>query len=244
LYFAANVRACSAFQKESPGASFVQFSISLYSFYLILESAVARNLLEIKAVKLSPTEPFTWASGLLSPIYCDNRVALSHPAARTFLKNCLAEKSQSFGDFDVVAGVATAGIPHGALLADVLNKPFIYVRSSAKDHGRRNQIEGELKPGQRVLVIEDLISTGGSCLVAVDALRDAGAEVVGVLAIFQYGFAKADQAFAEKGVPFKTLSNYHALVQEAVRSGYVSETDLNTLNKWRENPEAWGALYA
>jgi orotate phosphoribosyltransferase len=209
-----------------------------------LESTVARNLLEIKAVKLSPNEPFTWASGLLSPIYCDNRVALSHPSVRTYLKNCLAEKSAAFAPFEVVAGVATAGIPHGALLADVLEKPFIYVRSSAKDHGRRNQIEGELKPGQRVLVVEDLISTGGSCLVAVDALREAGAEVVGVLAIFQYGFDKADKAFAEKGVPFATLTNYDALVQEAARTGYVSESDLNTLKKWRENPDSWGALYA
>jgi len=209
-----------------------------------MESEVARNLLEIKAVKLSPSKPFTWASGMLSPIYCDNRVALSHPKVRTLLKNCLAEKSREFATFDVVAGVATAGIPHGALLADVLEKPFVYVRNSAKDHGRRNQIEGELKAGQRVLVVEDLISTGGSCLLAVDALREVGAEVVGVLAIFQYGFAKADTAFAEKGIVFQTLTNYDTLVQEAVRTGYVSETDLNTLKKWRENPDAWGALYA
>ena len=209
-----------------------------------MESEVARNLLEIRAVKLSPQEPFTWASGMLSPIYCDNRVALSHPGVRTFIKNCLAKKSQSFGTFDVVAGVATAGIPHGALLADVLEKPFVYIRSSAKDHGRRNQIEGELKPGQRVLVVEDLISTGGSCLLAVDALREVGAEVVGVLAIFQYGFDKADIAFASKNVAFETLTNYDALVLEAARTGYVSESDLSTLKKWRENPDAWGALYA
>lgn len=209
-----------------------------------MEAEVARNLLEIKAVKLNPQEPFTWASGILSPIYCDNRVALSHPPVRSFLKNALAEKSRDFASFDVVAGVATAGIPHGALLADVLEKPFVYVRSSAKDHGRRNQIEGELKPGQKVLVVEDLISTGGSCLLAVDALRDAGAEVVGVLAIFQYGFPKAKVAFEEKGIDFQTLTNYNVLVEEAVRSGYVSESDLNTLKKWRENPDAWGALYA
>jgi orotate phosphoribosyltransferase len=208
-----------------------------------MQSEVARNLLQIRAVKLSPREPFTWASGLLSPIYCDNRVALSHPEVRTFLKKSLAEKSADFGVFDVVAGVATAGIPHGALLADVLGLPFIYVRSGAKDHGRRNQIEGELQAGQRVLVIEDLISTGGSCLTAVDALRDAGAEVVGVLAIFQYGFDKAAQAFAAKGIPFETLTNYDALVQEAARSGYVSQEDLQTLSKWRENPDGWGALY-
>jgi orotate phosphoribosyltransferase len=209
-----------------------------------LESEVARNLLEIKAVKLSPNDPFTWASGLLSPIYCDNRVALSHPKVRAFLKNCLAEKSAAFGDFDVVAGVATAGIPHGVLLADVLEKPFVYVRSSAKEHGRRNQIEGELHAGQSVLVIEDLISTGGSSLLAVDALREAGAEVVGVLAIFQYGFEKAHTAFADKQVHFQTLTNYDALVQEAARTGYVTEEDLKTLKKWRENPDGWGALYA
>lgn len=208
-----------------------------------MEREVARNLLEIKAVKLSPRDPFTWASGMLSPIYCDNRVALSHPKVRTFLKNCLAEKSQLFGDFDVVAGVATAGIPHGALLADVLEKPFVYVRSSAKEHGRRNQIEGELRTGQSVLVVEDLISTGGSSLLAVDALREAGAQVAGVLAIFQYGFEKAHTAFAQKQVHFQTLTNYDALVQEAAQMGYVTDEDLKLLKKWRENPDAWGALY-
>ena len=187
-----------------------------------IAAKTARHLLEIKAVKLSPHDPFTWASGILSPIYCDNRVALSFPAVRTFLKLCLAEQSASFGSFDVVAGVATAGIPHGVLLADALGKPFIYVRSSAKDHGRRNLIEGELPAGQRVLVIEDLISTGGSCLMAAEALREAGAKVVGVLAIFQYGFAKASAAFAEKNIPFQTLTNYDVLVQEAARIGYVT----------------------
>jgi orotate phosphoribosyltransferase len=156
----------------------------------------------------------------------------------------LAEKSAAFGDFDVVAGVATAGIPHGVLLADVLEKPFVYVRSSAKEHGRRNQIEGELHAGQSVLVIEDLISTGGSCLLAVDALREADADVVGVLAIFQYGFEKAHTAFADKQVKFQTLTNYDALVQEAARTGYVTDEALNILKKWRENPEGWGALYA
>ena len=209
-----------------------------------IAAKTARHLLEIKAVKLSPHDPFTWASGILSPIYCDNRVALSFPAVRTFLKLCLAEQSASFGPFDVVAGVATAGIPHGVLLADALGKPFIYVRSSAKDHGRRNLIEGELSAGQRVLVIEDLISTGGSCLLAAEALLEAGAKVVGVLAIFQYGFAKASAAFAEKNIPFQTLTNYEVLVQEAARIGYVTEEDLNTLRRWRENPEGWGALYA
>lgn len=144
----------------------------------------------------------------------------------------------------MVAGVATAGIPHGVLLADALQKPFVYVRSSAKDHGRRNMIEGELPPNASVLVVEDLISTGGSCLQAVDALREAGATVAGVLAIFQYGFPKAAVAFAQKQVPFQTLSDYETLVQVAASSGYINQEDLRTLQQWRENPEGWGALYA
>lgn len=205
---------------------------------------VARRLLEIKAVKLSPHDPFTWASGILSPIYCDNRVALSYPAVRTFIKNCLAEQAGTFGDFDVVAGVATAGIAHGALLADKLDKPFVYVRGSAKDHGRRNLIEGEIQEKQRVLVIEDLISTGGSCITAAEALRDAGCTVAGVLAIFQYGFSKARAAFEEKNIPFQTLTHYDILVQEAVATGYIQPEDLQILRQWRENPEGWGALYA
>ena len=205
---------------------------------------VARHLLEIKAVKLSPRDPFTWASGILSPIYCDNRVALSYPGVRTFLKNCLAEQSGVFGPFDVVAGVATAGIAHGALLADKLDKPFVYVRGSAKDHGRRNLIEGEIHEQQRVLVIEDLISTGGSCITAAEALRDAGCVVVGVLAIFQYGFAKAQSAFDEKNIPFQTLTHYDTLIEEAIKKGYINLEDLEILRRWRENPEGWGALYA
>ncbi|HNE28588.1 MAG TPA: orotate phosphoribosyltransferase [Saprospiraceae bacterium] len=206
---------------------------------------VARHLLEIRAVKLQPNDPFTWASGIQSPIYCDNRVALSYPAVRSFLKKCLADEAASFEPFDVVAGVATAGIAHGALLADVLGKPFVYVRSSAKDHGRRNLIEGELPfEGARALVVEDLISTGGSCLKAAEALQEAGAQVAGVLAIFQYGFSKADQAFAEKNLTFRTLTDYDTLVREAIATGYVSPDDLATLRQWRENPEGWGALYA
>lgn len=209
-----------------------------------MQAEVARKLLEIRAIKLSPSDPFTWASGLQSPIYCDNRVSLSHPDVRSFIKQCLVERAEEFGSFDVVAGVATAGIPHGALLADAMHKPFIYVRSSAKDHGRRNQIEGELQSGDRVLVVEDLISTGGSCLAAVEALQDAGADVVGVLAIFQYGFEKAVDAFTAKHIHFRTLTNYDSLITEAVSMGYVSQDELQTLKKWRENPDEWGALYA
>jgi orotate phosphoribosyltransferase len=205
---------------------------------------IAEKLLRIEAVKLSPREPFTWASGLLSPIYCDNRLALSYPAVRTAIKHALAAASSQFGEFEVIAGVATAGIPHGAMLADFLEKPFIYVRASAKEHGRRNQIEGLLIPGQRVLVIEDLISTGGSSLQAVEALRSSGAEVAGVLAIFQYGFDAASAAFAASDVPFAALTDYPTLVEAAIRTGYISAADEATLRQWRANPQGWGALYA
>jgi len=209
-----------------------------------IAAKVAKHLLAIQAVKLSPQDPFTWSSGLLSPIYCDNRVALSHPKVRDFLAQALVERAESFQPFDTVAGVATAGIPIGILLADRLRLPFVYVRSSAKDHGRRNLIEGQLPEQARVLVVEDLISTGGSCLAAVDALRDAGAVVTGVLAIFQYEFASAARAFSEKNVTFATLSRYDALIDEALLSGYISQSDFETLRQWRDNPEGWGALYA
>lgn len=205
---------------------------------------VARRLLEIKAVKLNPNEPFTWASGILSPIYCDNRISLSYPVVRDYIKESLAEVSHDFGEFDVVAGVATAGIAHGALLADWLKKPFIYVRSNAKDHGRRNLIEGEVPAGARVLVVEDLISTGGSCFKVVEALQDAGCEVAGVLAIFQYNFPQTNAAFAEKGIPYATLTDYDHLLQEAIAMGYVADSELAALRKWRDNPAGWGALYA
>ena len=205
---------------------------------------IAKHLLDIEAVKLSPNQPFTWASGMLSPIYCDNRLALSHPNVRSAIKNGFAEVSKSFEPFDSVGGVATAGIPHGALLADKLDKPFLYVRSSPKGHGRKNMIEGELKEGSKVLLVEDLISTGGSCLKAASALQEAGGEVCGVLAIFTYGFDVSVKAFAEKNIPFQTLSDFPTLLKQAVESGYVSQDDLRTLNHWRENPEQWGALYA
>jgi len=172
-----------------------------------IAAEVAKRLLQIKAIKLSPQSPFTWASGILSPIYCDNRIVLSHPEARNFVKNAFAESSKKFPKFDKIAGVATAGIPHGALLADALNMPFIYVRDKAKAHGRQNQIEGELHKGEKVLVIEDLISTGGSSLRAIDALVHAGAEVVGIAAIFTYGFDKAKNAFEKAGYQVEKLSS-------------------------------------
>lgn len=202
---------------------------------------VAKNLLQIKAIKLSPQNPFTWASGLKSPIYCDNRTLLSYPHIRDMVVEGLVEKSKLFQPFDLVAGVATAGIPHGALLADRLKLPFVYVRAKAKEHGRQNLIEGELKPGQKVLVIEDLISTGGSSLQAVEALRSEGGTVVGVLAIFSYEFEVAKTSFQQADCQLETLSNYSTMTQVALESAYVSPADQETLKLWRQDPKQWSA---
>lgn len=204
-----------------------------------LAKQIAQQLLAIKAVKLSPNAPFTWASGILSPIYCDNRIVLSYPAARAIVKDGFITASSAFGDFEVVAGVATAGIPHGALLADALHKPFVYVRDKAKGHGRQNQIEGEVKVSQKVLVIEDLISTGGSSMKAIEALQEVGCEVVGILAIFTYNFEEAVQLFASHHIPMKTLSNYDVLVQEAASMNYISMEDVDALQAWRRDPKNW-----
>jgi len=202
---------------------------------MTIANEVAKHLLQIKAIKLSPQNPFTWASGIQSPIYCDNRITLSYPEVRNTIKAAFAQESSAFGDFDIVIGVATAGIPHGALLADAIGKPFAYVRSKAKGHGRQNLIEGEVKAGQKALVIEDLISTGGSCIKAVDALRENDIEVVGVMAIFTYGFEKAVRAFEKADCKFATLSNYDALIEEALASNYISENDLKVLTDFRAN---------
>ena len=205
--------------------------------------SVAEKLLQINAVKLSPSTPFTWASGIKSPIYCDNRIILYHPSVRDYIIECFVEKSSQLEPFDVVAGVATAGVPHGALIADRLKKPFIYVREKAKSHGRQNQIEGTPSQGLsgvKVLVIEDLISTGGSSLKAVEALREVGCEVVGVLAIFSYSFEKAEQIFEEANCRFETLSNYDILIAQAIENQYVKPEELATLKKWRLSPETWG----
>jgi len=199
-----------------------------------IAAEVAKRLLQIKAIKLSPQTPFTWASGILSPIYCDNRIVLSHPEARNYVKAAFAECSKKFPKFDKIAGVATAGIPHGALLADALDMPFIYVRNKAKQHGRQNQIEGELHKGERVLVIEDLISTGGSALKAIDALVEAGAEVVGIAAIFTFGFDKAKNAFKAAGYQMETLSNYDILINEALKTNFIAESDVQLLKNWRK----------
>ena len=207
----------------------------------VIAREVAEYLLEIKAVVLNPSNPFTWASGLKSPIYCDNRKTLSYPKVRNFIKTAFVDIiADEFKEADVIAGVATAGIPHGVLIADVINKPFVYVRDKAKGHGLENLIEGKLEKGQRVVVIEDLISTGGSSLKAVSALREAGAEVLGLGAIFTYGFPKAEEAFAEADCKFFTLSEYPILLEMAIKLDYVKPEEKATLLKWYQNPAEWG----
>ncbi|AMQ20101.1 orotate phosphoribosyltransferase [Geobacillus sp. JS12] len=202
---------------------------------------IAAKLLEIGAVALQPNEPFTWSSGLKSPIYCDNRLTLAYPDVRRTIADGLAELIRThFPEADLIAGTATAGIPHAAWVSERLGLPMCYVRSQAKAHGKGKQIEGKAEPGQRVVVIEDLISTGGSSLAAVRALKEAGCEVLGVAAIFTYGLEKAKQAFAAENLPAYTLTDYNTLIETAVRLGAVSEHDLATLRKWRENPEEWG----
>ncbi len=206
-----------------------------------IESKVAEFLLQIKAVKLQPNSPFTWASGWKSPIYCDNRITLSHPSVRTYIRQKLAQLIQEeYGAIDVIAGVATAGIPQGVLVAQELGLPFIYVRSKAKEHGTGSLIEGEIIEGQRVVVIEDLISTGKSSLQAVDALRAAGLSVAGLVAIFTYGFDQAVENFANAKCRFSTLSNYSALINYAAEHSFIAQNEINLLNKWRENPSKWG----
>ena len=206
-----------------------------------VEQKVAEFLLQIKAIKLQPSNPFTWASGWKSPIYCDNRITLSHPSIRTYIRQQLSSLIQEeFGSVSVIAGVATAGIPQGVLVAQDLGLPFIYVRAKAKEHGTGNLIEGEFTPGQRVIVVEDLISTGKSSLQAVQALREAGCEVAGLVGIFNYGFDAADENFKNAKCRFLTLSNYTALIEYAAEHNFVSAEDLNILRKWRQNPEAWG----
>lgn len=202
---------------------------------------IALKLLQINAIRLSPEKPFTWASGWKSPIYCDNRLSLSFPEIRTNIRDeIVAAIKANFEMPDAIAGVATAGIPQGALVADALRLPFLYVRSSPKDHGLGNQIEGKLEKGQRVVVIEDLISTGGSSLKAVRSLRSAGAEVLGMIAIFTYGFAIADENFKSENVRIVALSNYSTLLEAAFEKGMISAAEQETLKEWRRAPEAWG----
>ena len=201
---------------------------------------LAMHLLQIKAVKLSPKQPFTWASGLHSPIYCDNRVTLSYPMVRTFIRQQFVEQMmQHYGKPDVIAGVATGGIAQGALVAQELGLPFAYVRSEKKSHGMQNQIEGVIESGQSVIVIEDLVSTGKSSLLAVDALREVGANVKGMLAIFTYQLPAAEENFKSKNCTLHTLTNYETLIYQAIEEKYISEEDQQSLLEWRKDPQTW-----
>lgn len=203
---------------------------------------IAGKLLQINAIKLNPANPFTWASGWKSPIYCDNRKTLSYPEVRNAICDGFVKLiKECFPQTEVIAGVATGAIAHGMLVADRLNLPFIYVRSAPKSHGLSNQIEGQVERGQKVVVIEDLISTGMSSLAAVEALRDAGCNVLGLLAIFTYEFDQAASSFASANVNFKTLSNYSALIEIALNQGAITSAQLELLKTWRKNPEEWGA---
>ena len=206
-----------------------------------LEKIVAKQLLDVKAVKLSPEKPFTWASGWKSPIYCDNRKILSYPAARKVVYEAFVKIIQErFKDVDVIAGVATGAIAYGMMVAEVMNKPFVYVRPKPKDHGTGAQIEGDLPKGAKVVVVEDLISTGGSSLSAVDALLKEGAIVLGMVAIFSYNFIKSRRAFEYANVELHTLSHYEALLEQAVEENYIKPEDVEVLKAWRINPETWG----
>lgn len=207
------------------------------------EKAVAEKLLQINAIKLSPQEPFTWASGWKSPIYCDNRKVLSFPYIRDFIKSEMCSVIfEKFPDTEVLAGVATAGIAWGAMAADQLKLPYIYVRPKPKEHGLGNQIEGALEKGQKVLVIEDLISTGKSSLQVCDVLQSFGAEVIGMVSIFNYGFKDANEAFKAAAIPYQSLTNYHELISSAIQKGIVRADDEKTLLKWREDPANWKGI--
>jgi len=206
-----------------------------------LPAEIAKGLLSIDAVALRPQEPFTWTSGIKSPIYCDNRLTMSYPAIRDLIAEGFATIiREKYPDCQAVAGIATGGIPHAAWVAQKLNLPMLYVRDKAKGHGKTNQIEGHFEPGQKVVLIEDLISTGGSSLKAAVAVREAGCEVQGVVAIFTYQFRNALDAFAAESIPLDTLSNYSALIKVAVESGAIREEDVARLQAWRENPSAYG----
>lgn len=206
-----------------------------------VQKITAEKLLKVKAIKLQPSNPFTWASGWKSPIYCDNRKLMSYPQIRNFLKVEFARIIlEKYPQTDAIAGVATGAIAPGALVADVLGLPFVYIRSSPKDHGMENLIEGDLKPKQKVVVIEDLVSTGGSSLKAVEAIRSNGSDVLGMIAIFTYGFQHSVDAMHEARVELTTLSNYDAILDEALATDYIDESELKTLQDWRKDPENWG----
>ncbi|WP_299700043.1 orotate phosphoribosyltransferase [uncultured Pontibacter sp.] len=201
---------------------------------------VASFLLETEAVKLRPEQPFKWSSGWNSPIYCDNRITLSFPYIRSYIKQELAETiKKNFPEAEAIAGVATAGIAQGVLVADLLEMPFLYVRPEPKSHGMANQIEGKLVAGQKVVMVEDLISTGGSSLKAAEAVRSAGGNVIGMAAIFTYGFSHAEENFKEAGIPLHCLSDYQALTEAALKNGYIPDSAMDTLAAWRKSPETW-----
>jgi len=202
---------------------------------------IAEYLLQIKAIKLQPSNPFTWASGWKSPIYCDNRKTLSFPEVRSYIRDSFVSLiKRLYPDAELIAGVATGAVPHGALAADRLELPFVYVRSGAKEHGLGNQIEGFYQKGQKTVVVEDLISTGGTSLGAVRALREAGCEVLGMVAIFTYEFKKSADGFAIEKCPLTTLCNYSVLIETAVSTGYIGKSEVETLKKWRIDPSVWG----
>ncbi|MBW3113932.1 MULTISPECIES: orotate phosphoribosyltransferase [Bacillaceae] len=207
-----------------------------------MKQEIAKKLLDIEAVYLNPEEPFTWSSGIKSPIYCDNRLTLSYPSVRNSIAEGLSEMiRQHFPDAEVIAGTATAGIPHAAWVSEKLNLPMCYVRSKAKAHGKGKQIEGIAAAGQKVVVVEDLISTGGSCITAVDALREAGCDVLGVVAIFTYELDKGKRMLKEQDIKSFALSDYSSLLEVAVQSGIIREDDLAQLKRWKEDPENWGS---
>ena len=206
----------------------------------MIAEQIAKDLLSIEAVSLSPDEPFTWASGLKSPIYCDNRVTMSYPEVRRAIAQGLAAKiKEEFPNVEVIAGTATAGIPHAAWVAELLDLPMVYIRSKAKDHGRGNQIEGRITEGQKMVVIEDLISTGGSVLEAAAAAKREGADVLGVAAIFTYELAKGKKNFEEANTLLTTLTNYSTLIESALQENYINQEQLELLKKWRKDPENW-----
>ena len=206
-----------------------------------IKKQFAQKLMDIKAIKLQPNDPFTWASGWKSPIYTDNRKTLGYPSLRSFVKLELCHVIQeNFPEADAVAGVATGAIAQGALVAEELGLPYCYVRPKPKDHGMGNQVEGEIKKGSKVIVVEDLISTGGSSLKAVAALREYGVEVIGMVASFTYGFPVAEEAFREAGVKLITLSDYNAVVEQAAETGYIKEEEKAVLAEWRKDPSVWG----
>ena len=209
-----------------------------------IEHSLASKLLSIKAIKLSPRDPFVWASGLRSPIYCDNRVSLSHPEVRTMIKDGFVNAVSEHGySPDAIVGVATAGIPHGALLADALDIPFAYVRSKAKEHGRKNQIEGELSEGMKVILTEDLISTGGSALKVVKVLRDLNIEVLNVFSIFTYNLGEASENFSKEKCTYHSLTNYPSLLDFAKTSGYLEGEEYDTLKEWYLSPKVWSERF-